>query len=65
MRGKVPFIFIFLIVLVYVLISIDPPEILFAIFVLYGLSGPVTALWGKMQNRRKKRALVKEHAKTP
>lgn len=49
-KGKVPFIVIIIIVLVYVLISIDPPEILFVIFLIYALSGPLAALW----NYRKK-----------
>lgn len=51
MKGKVPFIVIILIVLVYVLISIDPPEVLFLIFTVYGLSGPLMAL---LHLRRKK-----------
>ncbi|WEF33610.1 CDP-diacylglycerol--serine O-phosphatidyltransferase [Pseudoduganella chitinolytica] len=38
-RKSVPFIAVFLIALFFALISIDPPKVLFPIFVLYGLSG--------------------------
>jgi CDP-diacylglycerol---serine O-phosphatidyltransferase len=44
-RKSVPFIAIFLIVLVFVLISSDPPKVLFGLFVLYGLSGYVIYFW--------------------
>lgn len=44
-RKSVPFIAIFLIVLVFVLISSDPPKVLFGMFVLYGLSGYVIYFW--------------------
>ncbi|RJG06381.1 CDP-diacylglycerol--serine O-phosphatidyltransferase [Noviherbaspirillum cavernae] len=44
-RKSVPFITIFLIVLVFVLISSDPPKVLFGLFVLYGLSGYVIYFW--------------------
>lgn len=44
LRGKVPFFAILLVVLVFVLISIDPPQVLFFVFLLYALSGPVLTL---------------------
>lgn len=44
-RKSVPFIAVFLIVLVFVLISSDPPKVLFGMFVLYGLSGYVVYFW--------------------
>ena len=44
-KKSVPFIAIFLIVLVFVLISSDPPKVLFGMFVLYGLSGYVVYFW--------------------
>lgn len=44
-RKSVPFIAIFVIVLVFVLISSDPPKVLFGMFVLYGLSGYVIYFW--------------------
>jgi len=44
-RKSVPFIAIFVIVLVFVVVSSDPPKVLFGIFVLYGLSGYVIYFW--------------------
>jgi CDP-diacylglycerol--serine O-phosphatidyltransferase len=44
-KKSVPFIAIFVIVLVFVLISSDPPKVLFGMFVLYGLSGYVVYFW--------------------
>ena len=44
-RKSVPFIAIFVIVLVFVAVSSDPPKVLFGLFVLYGLSGYVIYFW--------------------
>lgn len=44
-RKSVPFIAVFLIVLVFVLVSSDPPKVLFGMFVLYGLSGYAVYFW--------------------
>jgi CDP-diacylglycerol--serine O-phosphatidyltransferase len=45
LRSSVPFVVILLIVLAFVLISYSPPEVLFFVALLYGLSGYV--LWAK------------------
>ena len=45
LKGKVPFMAMLILVLIFVLISINPPEVLFVIFFAYGLSGPVVTLW--------------------
>jgi CDP-diacylglycerol---serine O-phosphatidyltransferase len=47
LRRSVPFAVILLIVLGFVLISTDPPIVLFLLFVAYGLSGYVFWLWKK------------------
>jgi CDP-diacylglycerol--serine O-phosphatidyltransferase len=44
-RKSVPFIAVFLIALAFALVSIDPPKVLWPIFVLYGLSGYVVYFW--------------------
>lgn len=44
-RKSVPFIAVFVIVLIFVLIARDPPKVLFGMFVLYGLSGYVIYFW--------------------
>ncbi|MCK4870336.1 MAG: CDP-diacylglycerol--serine O-phosphatidyltransferase [Gammaproteobacteria bacterium] len=55
LKHNVSFLTILFIVLVLVLVAIDPPEILFTIFFLYALSGPVTTLWQIRQKRKLKR----------
>ena len=45
LRRSVPFIVIIGIVLLFVLVSSDPPVVLFSLFVLYGISGWAVALW--------------------
>ncbi|MEO0316450.1 MAG: CDP-diacylglycerol--serine O-phosphatidyltransferase [Pseudomonadota bacterium] len=44
-KKSVPFIAIFLIALVFVAVSSDPPKVLFGLFVFYGLSGYGVAAW--------------------
>ncbi len=44
-RDHVPFFGVLLVVLIYLLIAWDPPKVLFAVFFLYALSGPI--LWGR------------------
>lgn len=44
LKGRVPFITILVVVLVFVLISSDPPLVLFALSLVYMLSGPVFTL---------------------
>jgi CDP-diacylglycerol--serine O-phosphatidyltransferase len=44
-RKSVPFIAVFLIALMFALVSIDPPKVLFPIFIAYGLSGYAVLVW--------------------
>ncbi len=44
-KKSVPFIAIFLIALIFVAVSSDPPKVLFGLFVIYGLSGYAVAVW--------------------
>jgi CDP-diacylglycerol--serine O-phosphatidyltransferase len=44
-RKSVPFIFVFVIALVFALVSIDPPKVMFPIFLIYGLSGYAVYFW--------------------
>lgn len=53
LRGRVPFVAVLVVVLIFVAISLDPPKILFLIAFCYALSGPVLTLW----NLRRARAL--------
>lgn len=52
LRKSVPFFVILLVVLAFILVSTSPPEVLFGVFALYGLSGYGDALWRVI--RRKK-----------
>jgi CDP-diacylglycerol--serine O-phosphatidyltransferase len=44
-RKSVPFIVVFLIALAFALLAIDPPKVLWPLFVLYGLSGYAVYFW--------------------
>jgi len=46
-RSKVPHLFILVVVLVFALTAIDPPKVLFGVFLTYAFSGPVMWLIGK------------------
>lgn len=56
LKGKVPFVALLIVVLVFVLISIDPPQVLFGIFFLYALSGPVMTLITLRRRRAERKA---------
>jgi len=59
LHGKVPFVVMLALVLVFALIATDPPLILFSIFVLYALSGPVFTII-KLRQHRSERQQDKE-----
>ena len=50
-RKSVPFIAAFLLVVALVLVASDPPEWLFGLFVLYGLSGHILWLWRQLRRK--------------
>lgn len=54
LKGRVPFVAILAVVLVFVLISIDPAWVLFSVFLLYALSGPLLTL-AQLRRRRQQR----------
>ncbi|MBZ2170087.1 MULTISPECIES: CDP-diacylglycerol--serine O-phosphatidyltransferase [Marinobacter] len=51
LRGRVPFAAILLVVLIFVVIALDPATVLFSIFLMYALSGPVRAIFRKKPRR--------------
>ncbi len=57
-RGKVPFVAILIVVVVIVLVSYDPPVVLFGVFLIYAISGPVMTLF---QLRRRRAERAREH----
>ncbi|MEP1471474.1 MAG: CDP-diacylglycerol--serine O-phosphatidyltransferase [Halieaceae bacterium] len=44
-RGRVPFVVIFLVVLVFGLVTVDPPSIFLITFLAYAASGPILAVY--------------------
>ncbi len=42
LHGRVPFFVMIVVVLIFGLVTLDPPRILLAAFLIYGISGPVT-----------------------
>ncbi|GMG88562.1 CDP-diacylglycerol--serine O-phosphatidyltransferase [Biformimicrobium ophioploci] len=47
MKGRVPFVMMLLVILVFALVTVDPPRVLFTIAVLYTCSGPAAWLLGR------------------
>jgi CDP-diacylglycerol--serine O-phosphatidyltransferase len=43
-KNRVPFVGLLVVVLVFVFASIDPPKVLFTVFLIYAISGPVLTL---------------------
>jgi CDP-diacylglycerol--serine O-phosphatidyltransferase len=58
LRGKVPFMVMLGLVLVFALIATDPPIVLFTAFLLYAISGPVFTLI-QLRKHRNERAQSK------
>lgn len=51
LTGAVPFIAIIIMVIVFVLIALNPPETLFIVSVLFAVSGPLMWLWHTRKNK--------------
>jgi CDP-diacylglycerol---serine O-phosphatidyltransferase len=51
-ESRVRFLYVLLIPLIFVLIAIDPPIMLFGLFAFYASSAPVLWLWRKLTRRR-------------
>jgi CDP-diacylglycerol---serine O-phosphatidyltransferase len=60
LRGRVPFMTILAVPLVFVLVMLDPPQVLFVIFLGYGISGPVGYVL-RLLRPRDRRAGEKTH----
>ncbi len=53
-KGRVPFVAMLAVIVVFVVVTIDPPRILLGLLTLYGLSGPVIWIWNRLVKRSKK-----------
>jgi len=59
MRGRMPFVSVLAVPLVFVLVFLDPPQVLFAVFLAYAVSGPIGWIL-----RRTRRADARSHEKS-
>lgn len=50
-KGRVPFVSMVVLVLLFALLLLDPPRVLLGLFVLYALSGPVSYFWRRVRSR--------------
>ncbi len=50
MRGRVPFAFIFIVVVVFSLVTLHPPTVFLVTFLVYALSSPVLTVIGKLKS---------------
>lgn len=58
MKHRVPFIVMILIVLIFVIVSWDPPTVLFAMAILYAASGPAMAVYTRRKKHLDKKAAI-------
>ena len=56
LKGKIPFVTLIIVVLVFVFISYSPPQVLFTIFLVYAVSGPTYTLIRLRRRRAERRA---------
>jgi len=54
-KERAPFMGVIAVVLIFVLISLDPPQVLFMIFLVYSVSGPLGAVVNAMRRRNARR----------
>ncbi len=54
LKNKVPFLAVLIIVLIFALTTIDPPKVLFAVFMAYSLSGPLIWVLRRYKKLRRK-----------
>ncbi len=57
LKGKVPFFTILVVVVIFVSIAVDPPLVLFAVFLLYASSGVVSTILGRNKLQAKSNEL--------
>jgi len=52
LKGKVPFVAMLAVVMVFVVVSIDPAKVLLCVFLAYALSGPAVMVWKFFKARK-------------
>ena len=61
-KGRVPFVMMLAVILIFSLVTIDPPRVLLALAVIYTLSGPATWFWGLRQRHSSATATESEES---
>ncbi len=56
-KGKVPFVSILVMVLLFACVAIDPAQVLYILLLSFALSGPIMTLWGRQKKRIRRRAI--------
>ncbi len=51
LRGRIPFTAVLLVILAFVVVALDPPTVLLALFLVYALSGPLMEGWRKLKRK--------------
>ncbi|SHG20973.1 CDP-diacylglycerol---serine O-phosphatidyltransferase [Microbulbifer donghaiensis] len=51
-KGRVPFVMMLAVILIFSLVTIDPPRVLLALAVIYTASGPALWFWGRFHSAR-------------
>ena len=59
-KGKVPFLHILLIVILFVAVALNPSVVLFFAFIFYALSGPLQTLIALQRVRKHRRRVPKK-----
>ena len=54
LKGKVPFITLVAVVLVFAILALDPPRVLLLIALVYAASGPIQHFWRRARKRRRR-----------
>ncbi|HED12744.1 MAG TPA: CDP-diacylglycerol--serine O-phosphatidyltransferase [Gammaproteobacteria bacterium] len=62
LKGRVPFVALLALVVIFVTISFDPPKVLFVGFMGYLFSGPAVALWRRRNRAVRAQARAQSHA---
>ncbi|RDI48769.1 CDP-diacylglycerol--serine O-phosphatidyltransferase [Aquicella lusitana] len=57
-KGRVPFFTVVIMVFIIAAVALEPPEVLFTVFMIYLVSGPVITLW---QLRKMRKQRIAEH----
>lgn len=63
LKNRVPFVALLFCLIMLLVIFSHPPQVLFSLFLLYGLSGPVLTLWQRQQQRLRRKQLLSQRDK--